>query len=82
MKLKAKQKRQLITGLFAAVAAFFIWVIVFMNVTVGPETSEFVTKQNEWTNKLVANFLQYHIIYLVMLAVILVGYLFLSRKRK
>lgn len=80
-KQKKQRKQLLLLGL-GLIGLFFAWVVIFMNFKITGNTAEFFVKQYEWTNKFVANLIEYHIVYLIFAAVLLVGYLFLSKKKK
>ena len=80
--MKAKDKQNLFTLVFAALGGLIGWIVVFFNMTITETTSEFVVNQNEWTTKLVDNFTANHVFYLAAAAVLLVGYFLIKKPNK
>jgi len=77
-----KQKQNVLKGLLLGVFAFFLWVIVFFNLPITETSSEFVVNQNEWTTNLVNNLINNHIFYLIVAGILLLGYLFVTKKKR
>ena len=80
--MSKKTKQNISKVLFTGVFGLFIWIMVFFNLKITPETSEFLVKQNEWTTKLVNNFTTNAVLYIFIAVALLVGYLFAFPKKK
>jgi len=76
-----KQKQNLFKWVFVGVVALVVWIIGFYNVNITAETTEFIVKQNEWTTKLIDGFSANAPFYIFVVALLLGGYFFLSKKK-
>lgn len=80
--MNSKQRKTLIKVAFGLVVAGLIYIAVFFNWTVTPETAEFIVSQNSFAVQFVENFQTNYVFYLLIAGTALVGYLFATSKKR